>query len=116
MQPGPGSGGPDGRNWRRSASASEGTVLAKGTTFTAKLVDVSCGGCKIRAGKAEEPVLLEFLANLPHEVILAFAGMRLSGFVVWGTPGLMGCQFSDLITLDEVAQLMSGGASNRSSF
>ena len=92
------------RTHDRVSCQGAGELQTEAGTYPLNLLDISCGGCKIRV-----PHLTgggHLAQNLPAEFILTVGAANISGAIIWYMSDIFGCHFYDPILLETVANIL----------
>lgn len=94
------------REFPRQRSGAECICVLAGRESRVVLVDVSCGGAKLRFEAAD--AAMAALLPVPRDIVISDEHSVMPATVMWAGGGLAGCRFHQHLSLDEVGRMMNG--------
>ncbi len=94
------------REFPRQRSGAECICVLAGRESRVVLVDVSCGGAKLRFHEAD--AAMAALLPVPRDIVISDEHSVMPATVMWAGGGLAGCRFHQHLSLDEVGRMMNG--------
>ena len=92
------------RSHDRMSGQGSGELVTETGHYPLTLLDISCGGCKIRV-----PALTDgghLAQSLPQDFVLTVGTIHIAGAIIWNMSGMFGCHFYDPILLETVASIL----------